>query len=119
MHERRKSIRKRTILGGVIAFNRRCSSMNCVLRNLSPEGAKVVFDNTATVPDEFDLSINQQKRSLRARVIWRRVDQAGLMFLDASDADAPIPLEWARRLRECQREKAILERRVAELSTGV
>lgn len=118
MQERRKNIRSRTFLGGVIAFNRQCSSMNCVVRNLSPEGAKIVFDNTLTVPDQFDLAISRQERTMRARMIWRRANEAGLVFLGSTDSEAPIPLEWARRLRQCQAEKTSLEQRLAELSTA-
>jgi len=55
--ERRKSVRARTYLGGVIAFNRRASTMNCHVRNLSPAGAKVAFTNAVDVPDQFDLTI--------------------------------------------------------------
>ena len=118
MYERRKIARKRSFFGGVIAFNRRSSTMDCLVRNLSAEGAKVVFTNTVTVPDEFDLTIRQKERTVRVRMIWRRADEAGVIFLDESAASAPIPLDWARRLRDCEADKAALRRRVAELSTA-
>ena len=63
MVEKRKAVRSRTLLGGVIAFNDRASTMDCQVRNLSPRGAKVTFNNTATVPDQFDLKI-ARKRAL-------------------------------------------------------
>ena len=118
MQERRKLARGRTYLGGVIAFNRENSTMDCLVRNLSVGGAKISFTNTATVPDEFDLTIKQKGRALLARMVWRRADEAGIVFLNENVAGAPIPLDWARRLRDCQADNAALRRRVARLSTG-
>jgi hypothetical protein len=116
--ERRKTPRLRTLFGGVIAFNKRSSTMDCLVRNFSGDGAKVTFTNTITVPDEFDLTIQRKETSYRARMVWRDRDEAGVVFLDPSAAKAPIPLDWARRLRDCEAQNAALKRRVAELSTA-
>jgi hypothetical protein len=118
MHERRKLARNRTFLGGMIAFNHRNSTMNCLVRNFSVGGAKISFTNTVTVPDVFDLTIKQKERTLLARIVWRRADEAGIVFLNETVARAPIPLDWARRLRDCEADKTALRRRVAELSTA-
>jgi PilZ domain len=118
MRERRKLARNRTFLGGMIAFNHRNSTMNCLVRNLSVEGAKISFTNTATVPDKFDLTIKQKECTLLARIVWRQGDEAGIIFLNENVAGAPIPLDWARRLRDCEVDKAALRRRVAQLSTA-
>src|ERR1700730_12618665 len=108
MQERRKLARNRTFLGGVIAFNRENSTMDCLVRNLSVGGAKISFTYTATVPDEFDLTIKQKGRALLARMVWRRADEAGIVFLNENVAGVPIPLDWARRFRSCQSEDAVL-----------
>jgi hypothetical protein len=118
MRERRKLARNRTFLGGVIAFNNRHSTMTCLVRNLSIEGAKICFTNTVTVPDDFDLTIRQKERTLLARMVWRRADEAGIVFLSEKLAPAPIPLDWARRLHDCEADKAALRRRVAQLSAA-
>jgi hypothetical protein len=116
MVERRKSMRARTLLGGVIAFNDRASSMDCQVRNLSTAGAKVTFTNTAVVPDQFDLMIARKDRSFRARMIWRAPNEAGVAFLSEYDQQVPVPLALAKRLRDCEAEKATLRRRIAELT---
>ncbi|HSL80864.1 MAG TPA: PilZ domain-containing protein [Pseudolabrys sp.] len=108
--------RARTLLGGVIAFNNHASTMDCQVRNLSIGGAKVTFSNTAAVPDQFDLKIARKERSFRARMIWRAPNEAGVAFLSEYNQDVPVPLEWAKRLRDCEAEKAILRKRVARLS---
>ena len=116
MVEKRKAVRSRTLLGGVIAFNDRASTMDCQVRNLSPGGAKVTFNNTATVPDQFDLKIARKEHSFRARMIWRAPNEAGVAFLNEYNHDVPVPLEWAKRLRDCEAEKAALRKRIARLS---
>lgn len=124
MQERRKTTRSRTYLGGVVAFNKRSSTMDCVVRNFSPEGARIAFDAVATLPDEFDLEIRQKERAFRARMVWRGETEAGVAFLDSTAQPAeraqaaPIPLDWARKLRNCESQKAELQRRVAELSSA-
>jgi hypothetical protein len=118
MVEKRKAARSRTLFGGVIAFNNRASTMDCQVRNLSAGGAKVIFTNTAAVPDQFDLQIARKERSFRARMVWRAPNEAGVAFLSEYNHDTPVPLEWARRLRECEAEKAALRKRIAHLSEG-
>jgi hypothetical protein len=116
MVEKRKAVRARTLLGGVIAFNNRASTMDCQVRNLSSAGAKLTFTNTAVVPDQFDLKIACKEQSFRARMVWRAPNAAGIAFLREYDQQMPVPLEWAKRLRDCEAEKAVLRRRIAELT---
>src|SRR5262245_54718878 len=98
MFERRKSARARTYLGGVIAFNKRSSTMNRHVRNISPAGAKVALTNAAVIPNQFDLSIAQKEHSYRARMVWRGANEAGVAFLSEYTQDVPVPLEWVKRL---------------------
>lgn len=116
MIERRKKLRARTCLGGAIAFNRRRSTMDCQVRNFSPAGARVSFTNAAAVPDQFELTIARKERSFKARMVWRGVNEAGVAFLGEYEQAAPIPLEWAKRLRQSETEKATLRRRIAQLT---
>jgi hypothetical protein len=116
MVEKRKAARSRTLLGGVIAFNNRASTMDCQVRNFSAGGAKVIFTNTAVVPDQFDLQIARKERSFRASMVWRAPNEAGIAFLNEYNQDVPVPLEWARRLHECEAENTALRKRIAQLS---
>lgn len=116
MAERRKSVRSRTYLGGVIAFNKRRSTMNCYVRNISAAGARVALTNAAVIPDQFDLAIAQKERSYRARMVWRGADEAGVAFLSEYTQDVPVPLDWVRRLHDCEAEKAVLRRRLSQLT---
>jgi hypothetical protein len=118
MQERRSKWRARTYYGGVIAFNNRQSTMDCVVRNFSDDGAKLVFANTATIPNEVDLKIPQKEQSYRVRVVWRGALEAGVRFLNEPVSNGPIPFDWARRLRKCEQERAALRQRVQDLSSA-
>ncbi|HEU5016406.1 MAG TPA: PilZ domain-containing protein [Pseudolabrys sp.] len=117
MHERRKLERQRTFLGAVILSNERASTMECVVRNLSSKGARLSFYETQTIPARFELAINRKKSTHYARIAWRGPTEAGLAFENEA-VNAPVPLEWARRLRKSEAENAALRRRIEELSTG-
>ncbi len=54
MLERRHHHRNRVFYGGHIAFNARNATLDCVVRNFSPRGAKIEFENSAMLPDQVD-----------------------------------------------------------------
>jgi PilZ domain len=115
MLDRRKFHRDRTYLGGRIAFNNRCSTFDCLVRNLSQDGARIVFSNTAIVPSVFDVTIHRKGESRRARVVWRDETQAGILFLHADD-EKIVSIETVQRIRKLEAERSALARRVAQLS---
>jgi hypothetical protein len=115
MLDRRQKVRARVYYGGLIAFNARRSTMECLVRNFSEFGAKVEFDNTATLPDEIDLTIPRKSHSWTARMIWRRANEAGFAFRQPRASSAPIPLDWAIRLRASERARKDLIRRIEQL----
>ena len=114
MIERRQSARARVIYSGVIAFDARRATMNCVVRNFSEDGVKVEFDNTALLPEDIDLLIAKKSRAFIAKIIWRNEREAGLAFR-SNGANLPIPLDWARRLRASESERRKLKGRLAQL----
>lgn len=114
MIERRQSARARVIYGGVIAYNGRRSTVECLIRNFSEDGAKVEFDNPALLPDVIDLLIAKKSRAFSARIAWRQASEAGLAFRSV-ERDAPVPLDWARRLRVCESERRELQNKIAQL----
>lgn len=118
MLERRKSIRGKTFLGGSIAFHERKSTMDCLVRNLSPEGAKLSFDDVSAIPGEFELTITRRDRSFRARTIWRRGEEAGIVFVSEAMRAGTVSLDAERRLRKAEAERLRLKQRIAELTGG-
>ncbi len=88
MTERRRMPRGRTYLGTQIAFNRRSSTLDCLMRNRSEAGGRIVFSGPTPLPGEFDLTIHREGLSRRARVVWRQESAAGVEFLPTGDAGA-------------------------------
>ena len=80
------------------------SVVNCVVRDLTDAGAKLIILGPAQIRQEFFLSIPKQKRVVHALLIWRTAKEVGVAF-DQSQS-APIPLDLVRRLRQREAEKA-------------
>ena len=114
MIEHRQTLRSRVIYTGVVAFNERRSTIECVVRNFSDDGARIEFENPAMLPDEIDLFIPKKNRSFHAKIVWANAGQAGLTFRSVS-RNEPISLEVARRLRHCESERRELQGRIAQL----
>ena len=110
MEERRREVRLRSLLGGRISFRRLQSTMDCVVRNIAPHGAMVVFPHTALTPTEFNLEIPHRGEAYAAKIIWRKHDRAGLALSDRETFD--VPIDVARRIRRLQAENRRLKRRL-------
>jgi hypothetical protein len=83
MPEARRSERVRTLLGAKIIFNNRMSVIDCVVRNISSSGVKLVVTDSRPIPGEFALYIPQKGYSYRARLVWRNSEGMGVEFLHA------------------------------------
>lgn len=79
MAEKRKAPRIRTLKGGVIAFNGRFSTMDCLVRNLTPTGAMLKVGTSVGIPERFELKLEHQDFR-PCRVKWRRNDALGIVF---------------------------------------
>jgi hypothetical protein len=111
--ERRRSPRMRTLLAGVVAFNNRCSTYDCTIRNASEIGALLKFPRAVLLPPTFELEIPARQKKLMARIVWRREDAIGVAF----DQDGPaVPTELLERLKASEAAKARLQERVRQLT---
>jgi two-component system cell cycle response regulator len=84
MEERRRSLRRRTLLSGRVEFLDR-STFGCVIRNLSDTGAKVRCEQQIALPDVFTLVIEKRDEKHEVRAVWRSQDEIGLKFMTAED----------------------------------
>jgi hypothetical protein len=112
MGERRNSRRSKSFLRGFVYVSRKRGALACLIRDMSDKGARIIFSDTVTLPDVFDLYIPQREQTMRARVTWRRNDEIGLAFAEAARvADAtPTASEVVERV-------ALLEAEIASLRT--
>lgn len=114
MEERRQAQRLRTYLAGQINFHARCSRLECLVRNMSLNGARLIFPRPAAIPDTFNVAIPQRNEIRRARIIWRNEKEAGIEFVDAETATV-ISLEATRRIQSLEAQHDALAKRVARL----
>jgi hypothetical protein len=117
MAERRHAPRKRSFLRGCVYFNKRRGAMDCLIRDLSEAGARIIFSSAVNVPDVVELYIPQKEETIRARVKWRHGDEVGLAFPAAAAraAAAPADDDLAQRVDKLETEIAALRRMLKQL----
>ncbi len=113
MGERRRSSRQKSFLRGCVYFNKRRSALDCLIRDISDEGARVIFTDAVTVPDVVELHIPQKEQTVRARVQWRHGDEIGLSFPDAAAGGD----ELVQRVAQLETEIAALRRAMQRLKS--
>ncbi len=129
----RAAERIRAFLRAQIIFNNRMSTIDCIIKNISPLGAKIALNDTLAVPTEFDIYIPQKGRGHHARLIWRDKESIGVEFTDvqpaaasapatavsAASGPAPgdmMPMSAEARIRELEIQNAELKGRIRALS---
>jgi hypothetical protein len=116
MLERRQVQRGRTFLGGCIAFGHPGFTIDCVVRDMSPNGAKVIFSDAIPVPNEVDLVIERYGKTHRAHFVWRRGSEAGVVFPDAEVKSRVVLLDQARQRKSAGNDRERLQARIAEVT---
>ncbi|MDD7908929.1 PilZ domain-containing protein [Pseudovibrio exalbescens] len=81
--ERRRSRRRRTLKEGRVVFNDHSVVIDCTIRDLSDEGARLLLETTQDIPDEFFLYIVQHRQRAKVEVRWRTGDAMGVEFVSA------------------------------------
>lgn len=123
MSERRNTTRKKSFLQGRIYFNNRRSALDCLIRDISDTGAKLIFSDSVQTPDTIELYVPQREQTLRAEVQWRRGDEIGVAFTDAetlaADRPAGSAAELAVRVQKLEDEVASLRRLLKRIKTAV
>jgi hypothetical protein len=80
--EQRRSVpRHRALKGGRILFNRGSSSIDCTIRDLSADGAKLVVESVLGIPSEFELLLDQGTQSRLCIRRWNSQKTIGVQFL--------------------------------------
>ena len=103
MLDRRQSARDKVIYGGVAEIGERGATRDCVVRNISENGANIEFSNVIRLPKEkMSLTIARKGRSFLARVIWWRDNFVGVAF----SSEQPVRTAGLRSRRTAAQERA-------------
>ena len=85
--ERRSDPRYRTFFAGRILGDKG-EPILCVVRDMSRGGARLVVDPAALLPVQFTLHLISTGQTLRAELVWRRADLAGVRLIGPDTRDA-------------------------------
>lgn len=75
--ERRASVRQRTLKSAKVVL-RDWSTIDCVIRNASEDGARLDFSDPVALPDRFDLLLVATNMLVPAERIWERGTTVGI-----------------------------------------
>ena len=121
MLERRSLVRHKTFIKGRIYFNNRLSSMDCIVRDLTSNGARLEFSESVTLPEAFEIYIPNKDEFFRAHVEWRKGGQLGVRWNSGSASHEKTesggrgehPL--ADRVAKLEHDVAVLQKRLDAL----
>lgn len=112
--ERRKMPRQRTLLGGTVRELNKLSTWSCTVRNINDNGARLEIANTSWLPNQFDLEIASRDMRQPVRVIWRTMNQVGVVF---RPEDRRLGVQTRERVVYLEAERLRLRRRVDDLTS--
>jgi hypothetical protein len=121
MSERRRTPRTKSLLRGRILFNNRQSGIDCLIRDYSEQGARLIFSDNVGIPGVVDLHIPQKDQTLRAHIQWRHSDEVGVTFSQATDAPSATGAsrDLTERVEQLEAEVALLKRMLKRLKAEV
>src|SRR3954451_17913503 len=116
--ERRRITRNKSFLRGAIQFNNRRNVVDCLIRDISPYGARLIFSDAVTTPDVLELYIPQKEQTLRVHAIWRHGQEVGVAFAQAAQMDPVAESgDLAERVARLEMEIVGLKRILKKMKT--
>jgi hypothetical protein len=114
MQDRRQTARDKVIYGGVAEIGEAGAARDCVIRNISENGARIEFSDAVRFSkQQLSLTIARKGRSFLAKIVWWRDNFVGVAFSETPSALPVSDLE--ERLRQSEAKKLELQRRINEL----
>ena len=105
------------MIQGRIVFNKGYSTLDCVVRDITTNGAKLQVAQAAAVPERFDLVLPLRHETHHAVVRWRRGEEIGVAFerQGLEQANGGVDAEVLARLQRLEAETISLHRLLAEM----
>ena len=117
MVERRTIVRHKTFIKGRIYFNNRRSSMDCIVRDVTDNGARLEFSASVTLPETFELYMPNKDEYFLARIEWRKGNNIGVSWtpedpLNPRPESGRSDHHLADKVARLEREIALLHKRL-------
>jgi PilZ domain len=123
MSDRRHAARKKSFLQGRVYYNNQRSSVDCLVRDISEQGAKLVFADSVAIPDVVELHLPGKEEVRRVRLQWRKGEEIGVGFAAADETDDPksdaSPNCLFGRVLKLENECVVLKKTIAELRAQI
>ena len=97
MAEQHFAPRGRTFLAGKVISNFGQSSLDCIVRRISDEGATIDVENVLGVPEKFHLLIRDEGQPRPCKRKWQSGKQIGLVFETVEAIDEGLNIQPERR----------------------
>ena len=78
--ERRHIRRQRVLKGALVVFGAFERVVDCAVRDLSEDGARLTLTSTAGIPDTFHVLLPGERRIAPAQSAWRTSREIGIAF---------------------------------------
>ena len=85
MRDRRRERRQKVLKEGKVMLTE-WVSVNCVVRDISPGGARIEFEGPVYLPSQFRLCIVSADLTIPAVPAWQRRGEAGIRFTGVGTA---------------------------------
>jgi hypothetical protein len=117
-NHQRRSPRIRSLIAARIIYNNDASTLDCVIRNISEDGAKLQLSGGAAIPIEFSLLIIKKEVTRQARITWRSGEEIGVEFLrpGSSQRIGNGEAGLLQRIRILEAENERLQARIRQLT---
>lgn len=116
--ERRKSLRQKALLRGKLYFNNRLNVIDCTIRDISDSGARLIFSEAVSIPEQLELYIPQREQTLFVTVVRRQGPEVGVSFAQVSNADNnTVSDRLDERLTQLEQDVAVIKRFLKKLKS--
>ena len=78
--ERRGEARRRGLIRGSVVFGGGTSAYDCIVRDLTAQGARLKFSDPVLVPPIFELRLVERGQRIDAHKVWVRGNEMGVAF---------------------------------------
>ena len=113
LHAHETLVQRKTLLAGVIYFNDRKQTVNCIVRVLTEKSAVLICQTNLIPTNIIELSIPSRNEFYPAAVQNRKADELYVTFMDASSGQNPLPSEGGTK--EILQRLSALETQVRKL----
>lgn len=85
----RQHERTDTMKGAIIVSGPDKVRHNCLVSNISPDGAELTLESDQRLPQHFTVEIPHEGKTYRAAVRWREEGRVGVEFLATESRTTP------------------------------